>query len=65
MKMTSSGRQSPMEDDLKVAKVEYLSNFLLNQTQNFSYIFFQQNSFTKFDPHHASPPQKKIIFFSS
>jgi hypothetical protein len=26
MKTTSNGRQSPTEDDLKVLKVEYLSN---------------------------------------
>ena len=27
-------RQPPMEDDLKILKVEYLSNLLLDHTQN-------------------------------
>ena len=33
IKMTSNGRQHPMEDDLKIFKVEYLSNHLLDLPQ--------------------------------
>ena len=32
-KTTSNGRRPPMEDDLKILKVEYLSNRLLDHTQ--------------------------------
>ena len=32
-KMTSNGRWPPMEDDLKILKVEYLSNRLLDHNQ--------------------------------
>ena len=32
-KTTSNGRRPPMEDDLKILKVEYLSNHLLDHTQ--------------------------------
>ena len=33
MKITSNGREPPIEDDLKILKVEYLSNHLLDHTQ--------------------------------
>ena len=33
MKMTSNGRWPPMEDDLNILKVEYLTNRLLDHTQ--------------------------------
>ena len=33
MKTTSNGRRPPMEDDLKLLKVEYLSNRLLDHAQ--------------------------------
>ena len=32
-KTTSNGRRPPIEDDLKISKVEYLSNRLLDYTQ--------------------------------
>jgi hypothetical protein len=31
--MTSHGRRPPMEDNLKILEVEYLSNHLLDPTQ--------------------------------
>jgi hypothetical protein len=31
--MTSHGRRPPMEDDLKILEVEYLSNHLMGHTQ--------------------------------
>ena len=34
MKTTFHGRRPPMEDDLKISKVEYLSNRLLDQIFN-------------------------------
>ena len=33
MKTASNGRQPPMEDDLKLFKVEYLSNRLMDHAQ--------------------------------
>ena len=46
-KMTSNGRQPLMEDDLKILKVEYLSNSLLDHTQisNFSLYHIDQPYF--------------------
>ena len=35
-KMTSNGRQPPMEDDLKILNVEYLRNHWLDLSQNLS-----------------------------
>ena len=32
-KTTSNGRRPPMEDDLKISKVEYLSNRILDPAQ--------------------------------
>ena len=34
MKTTSNRRQPPIEDDLKILKVEYLSNYRLDILQN-------------------------------
>ena len=33
MKMTSNGRRHPIEDNLKILKVEYISNHLLDYTK--------------------------------
>ena len=38
IKMTSIGRQPPMEDNLKIFQVEYLSNRWLNLTQIWNFI---------------------------
>ena len=39
MKTTSKGRQPPMEDDLIISKVEYLTNRLFEHTQILNFDF--------------------------
>ena len=47
-KMTSNGRQPSIEDDLKIVKVEYLSNHLLGHTQILKLGLDDQTIFYKF-----------------
>ena len=42
MEKTSKGRWPPIEDDLKILKVEYLSNHLLDHTQILNLSLYDQ-----------------------
>ena len=46
-KTTSNWRQPLIEDDLKIVKVEYLSNHLLDHTQILNLSLFNQTLFCK------------------
>jgi hypothetical protein len=47
MKTTSNGRWPPMEDDLKIWKVEYLNNHWLDLTQILNLSYWDQTKVTK------------------
>ena len=47
METTSDGRRPPMEDDLKILKEEYLSNYILEPTQILNLSFDDQTIFYK------------------
>ena len=48
MKITSNGRWPPIKDDLKIIKVEYLNNHLLDHTHILNLNFDDQTLFYKF-----------------
>ena len=60
MKTTSNGRRPPIEDDLKISKVEYFSNNLLDHTHIFNFSLDDNTVFYKFLKRRRPPMEDNL-----